>query len=727
MDGTSQIVGKSKAAEENWLAHQRAMDAGHAEYVEIAKKCDRFYRGGGEQWDEEARRALESEGRPALEINMVLSTVNALKGEQAEQRADIVYKPRRNGTHETAATLTKLVQQILYANDYPWAESQVFDDGIIQDRGYFDVRIDFTDEVQGEVRITSEDPLCVELPPDAKEYDPRTWPEVTVTRWLLLDEIEVQYGKEARDKVEAFIGTTAYGFGQDSIRFTEQTFGDAATVSVSPDTALDRKISRVRVIERQHRKLSKVRYFVDNQTGDKRMIPAGWSPEKVQRVASMADVSVIEGMQRRIRWTVSVDGVDIFDDWSPYKTFTIIPFFPYFRRGRPMGVVRNLLSPQEQLNKLESQELHIINTTANSGWAVEAGSLINMTEEELEERGAETGLVLVYKKDSQAPAKIQANQIPTGIDRISQKAANSIRVISGVNEAMLGHESAEVSGVAITRKQAGGLVQAKPIFDNLARSRHLLANKVLELIQQFYTETRVLQVTDYYDPEQRSEELVINAMNEAGEVVNDLTLGEYSVVVSSAPSRSSYMETQFAQALQLREVGVQIPDDVIIESSNLENKREIAKRVRDMQGMGEPTQQELQIMQLQQQLAMKQAMLSVAEMEATVQKLQAEAMLQQAKAGQVAQETEAAPQKFGAEMQMQLQKLREDFAKHLTDLQSKQQLAQMHIDANREQTLYTTTAKRAVEERRMGSQLLQTQIQSAAKAKTPAAKPRAKR
>ena len=45
-----------------------------------------------------------------------------------------------------------------------------------------------------------------------------------------------------------------------------------------------------------------------------------------------------------------------------------------------------MISPQEQLNKISSQELHIVNTTANSGWVVESGSLSNMTEEELEER-----------------------------------------------------------------------------------------------------------------------------------------------------------------------------------------------------------------------------------------------------------------------------------------------------------------------------------------------------
>ena len=124
---------------------------------------------------------------------------------------------------------------------------------------------------------------------------------------------------------------------------------------------------------------------------------------------------------RKVRWTVTADTVVLFDDWSPYDHFTLVPFFPYFRRGKPFGMVRNLLSPQEQLNKITSQELHIVNTTANSGWIVESGSLSGMTADDLEEHGAETGLVLEYNRGSTPPGKIPPNQIPTGLDRISQK------------------------------------------------------------------------------------------------------------------------------------------------------------------------------------------------------------------------------------------------------------------------------------------------------------------
>ena len=189
-----------------------------------------------------------------------------------------------------------------------------------------------------------------------------------------------------------------------------------------------------------------------------RPVPENWSAAKTKKFAKQYDLDLYSKMKKRVRWTVTCDKVVLFDDWSPYDEFTIVPYFAYFRRGRPFGMVRNLLSPQEQLNKVASQELHIVNTTANSGWLVESGSLTSMQVEDLEEHGAETGLVLEYNRGSTPPGKIQPNQIPTGLDRISLKAANNIKEISGINDSMLGTDSAEVSGVAIQAKQNRGIV-----------------------------------------------------------------------------------------------------------------------------------------------------------------------------------------------------------------------------------------------------------------------------
>ena len=664
--------------------YERARDNGHLDYIETAKKCDAFYRGN--QWDPADVAILDDEGRPALTINTILPTVNSVLGEQRTRRADVNFKPKGGGTQEVADVLNKLYMQIADNNKMDWLESTIFADGLIQDRGYFDVRIDFTDHIQGEVRISTKDPLDILIDPDAKEYDPKTWNEIFETKWMSLDEIEEQYGIDRADRlrVAAEYGNT---MGQDSVEYEETRYGDTYTgveynqgSTTNPEE--NRQVRAVRVIERQYYQLKDCMYYVDRVTGDMRQVPTSWGKRKRDRFADEYGLDIISRKDRKVRWTVTADKVVLHDDWSPYKRFTIVPYFPYWRRGRPFGMVRNLISPQEQLNKISSQELHIVNTTANSGWIVETGSLNGMTADDLEEHGAETGLVLEYNRGSSPPAKIPPNQIPTGLDRISQKAAANIKTISGISDAMLGTDSPEVSGVAIRAKQNRGATMIQVPLDNLIKTRQYLAEYILELVQAYYTEERLIQITNEDDPLKRQEPLMLNMIGPEGLIINDLTLGEYSVVIGTMPARDNYDDVQFAEAIELRSAGVPIPDDLIIDYSHLARKGEVAQRIRQMQGMEPLTEEQAQIQAFQAEAEIRKIQLEIAKMEAEVQNIQSQSQLNTAKA----QETIADPQIKVAEIQSKM-KMKEQ------ELNLRQQLSALTNDMRKGQTETQAAAK----------------------------------
>ena len=682
-----------------WDRYVRARDHGHEEYIYMAKRCDDYYR--GEQWHEEDIAALEAEGRPALTINTVLPTINTILGEQSSRRADIKFKPRRGGDQGVADVLTKVFMQIADNNHLDWVEQQVFSDGLIMDgRGYFDVRMDFSDHVEGEVRITAKDPLDILIDPDAKDADPKTWNEVFESKWMTLDEIQESYGEKKAEELR-FIAENGNHFGRDSVEFEEQRFGDLNPEddlfgsSIAPDEEQYGNIRSLRVIERQYKIMARVNCFVDPDTGDSREAPDAWNDRKIKKFAKEYGLTVVSKMKRKVRWCVTCDKVVLHDDWSPYNDFTIVPFFAYFRRGRPFGVVRNLLSPQEQLNKIASQELHIVNTTANSGWMVESGSLVGMTADDLEEHGAETGLVLEYARGTTPPQKIQPNTIPTGLDRIAQKAAMNIKAISGINDSMLGSDSPEVSGVAIQAKQNRGAVMIQVPLDNLKKARQYLAEKVLNLIQTFYSEERLIQVTDESDPLKPREELVINQLTPEGTVINDLTVGEYDVVIASAPARDSFDEVQFAEALGLRQAGVAIPDDAIIEYSHLTKKGELAKRIRMMTGVEQSPEQQ-QVSEMKAQMQMQAEQLELAKLEAEVKKLQSEAAVNIAKTQDVA-DTE--PQMRQAELQAKLSMKEQELMlrRELADLTNRTRASQAETNAATRiaATAMQTAAKKA--------------------------------
>jgi len=617
---------------DNFGRYAYLRDNGHLNYVKKANKCDDYFQ--GLQWDPILKRRLEAQGKPALTINKTLATLAAVMGEQLNNRADISFKPLKGTTQELADVMNKVYIQIANENKMDWVEANVADDGFITGRGFYDVRVTFDENMKGQVVIKALNPRNVLIDADAEEYDPDTWKDVIVTRWMSLNDIELNYGKAKAERIRK--GGNSLPFDYDSVDREHQTFGGFVVppdYSAYGDEATSRKY---RIIERQHKKLKHAWHFVDPVSGEVRPIPENWTTARIKKVAKAAQVEIVQKKVEMIRWTVTCYNTVLHDEWSPYKHFTIVPYFPFFRHGATIGIVENLLSAQDLLNKSTSQELHIVNTTANSGWKVKSGSLHNMTIEELEERGAETGLV-VELDDPSNLEKITPNQVPTGLDRVGFKADEFIKQISGVSDSARGFDRADVAAKAIQAKQAAGSINLAKPMDNLARTRHLVAKRVLDLVQTFYHEERLLLITGNRLDAQ-TQEIKVNQATPEGTFANDLTIGDYSITVTTAPAKTNFQESQFMEALELRKIGVQIPDSVLIQNSSLSNKDEIVQ-----QQQKTPEQQQLEQQQMQLDMQMQQIEMEEKKTKAMVNR--ANAMLALKRATNV----EAATEKLVAE------------------------------------------------------------------------------
>lgn len=560
-----------------WYRYAWARDNGHSKFVDKADLCERFF--AGDQWTNTDLQKLKQQRRPALTINKILSTLSNVMGEQIYNRNEISYRPRGSDSGETATILSKVFKQIGDNNQLDWKRSDMFADGVITSRGFLDVRMEFGANMQGDVIIQDINPKNVIIDPDGEQYDPDTWNEVFTTKWVTADDIVILYGKEdgeaLRNREQSF-----FPYGYDSIQAGRDRFGDRFNPAYPGPFDQSSVQRNLRVIERQYRTLDRQKHFFAPQTGDMRPIPTEFDRNKIAWFVEKFGFQVVPQMVHRIKWTVVVDNFMLHDDWSPYKHFTVVPYFPYFRHGKTIGLVENLIGPQEMLNKVSSQELHVVNTTANSGWKVRTGTLTNMSTEELEQRGAETGLVIETNGDPDKDiVKIAPNQVPQGLDRISFKAEDHIKTISGINDSMQGHDREDVAAKAIqVKKQSGATGLAKPL-DALVRTDYILARNVLDLVQEFYTEERVMTIT-HDKVTGDTETFTVNQMSPTGEVLNDLTLGTYDVVIGSVPQRETLEDSQFEQAVALRELGVQIPDEVLIDSSRLMDKKSIIEKMR---------------------------------------------------------------------------------------------------------------------------------------------------
>lgn len=577
------------SARENWARYLYGKDRGHLEYMAQAKKCEGMYLGGGEQWAEEDKAILKAQNRPFYEFNEVMPSVNSAVGYQIQNRADIAFKPRGGeGDQEKAVILSKMVMQIADQNMMHWKETQVFSDGLIEQRGYWDVRISYENNMKGEIELKTLDPRDVIPDPDAKSYDPSTWADVTVSRWLMLSEIEALYGQPARDKAKAGQYSTA-DFGDMDDETSRNRFGgNTGTGRYDAYGNEADGLARYRIIDRQKAVYESTDCLVYPESGDVTIIGA-MTPEQVQEAMATGAVKA-KRMKKRIKWIVSTYCATLFEDYSPYDDYTIVPFFGYFRRGKTRGMVDNAVGPQEALNKAVSQNIHIVNTSANSGWTVEENSLTNMDTDELEAVGAKTGVVIEYKKGSTPPQKITANAVPQGIDKLIDRATQALKDVT-VPDSMRGLQGNAVSGVAKQADQFASQQQLALPLDNLAYTRQLLACIFLKLVQRYYDSHRIFRITetDAMTGKEVENIVEINKPDGMGGYLNDITIGTYDVVITQQPMQVTFENSQFEQALAMRKEGVAIPDATVIRYSNLADKHEIMENMQQQTPPADPT------------------------------------------------------------------------------------------------------------------------------------------
>ena len=247
------------------------------------------------------------------------------------------------------------------------------------------------------------------------------------------------------------------------------------------------------------------------------------------------------------------------------------------------------------------------------------------------------------------------------------KAAQTIRDVSAISTSMLGLASEDVSGRAQQTQVAQSQVQVGVVLKNLKRCRRIVAEKILELVQDFYTDTRFYKVAvDNEILGKQEEERFINGVSANGEILNDVTRGQYNADVTFAPVSGSAAEVQFNEARLLRELGVGIPDYVLVQYSQLRNKQDLAELLKAQQGYAEPTPEQQQLSELEMQTTMARMEREIADMDADIEQKRSRAALDAAKAASLDGHNTAA---------LELQKLEQERDLRIRELSARIALA----------------------------------------------------
>jgi hypothetical protein len=559
-----------------------------------AKRAVEYFE--GKQWSSTDLQKLRREKRPALTINKIRPLVNLVIGYHLNNRTEDRVLPGHDasGSSETALSLTHVFKQIDEICQMPWIDAEVFLDGITTGRAYYDSRLDFENNDFGDVKITASDPFATYLDPDGDRYDlNETCSFVATSRMVSVDEVEHHYGRLAADWVRPLTrGAVFNAFptglydGAEEVtpwrRFggEEEVPQQWATFGQQFYDWIDRARKSVRLVDMQHYVRCKRWFFVDLDTGDRRPVPDHWTRDKVEKTVFWSQqqgypVIVQQRATRRLRWTHMVGDVIVYDEWSPYSSFTLTPFFPYFRRGVTQGLVEHLLDAQDEVNKRRSARLNIIGRSSSGGWQFPKGSLDAQQKANLEMYGSTPGFHMEYDtKDGKlgAPQQIQPGTTPVAMAQLENEASDDLKEIAGINDSALGQiDQASLSGRAIEARQRQTIVGLEGFMANYHRSKELLGRKKLELVQEHYTEERIIRITG---PGNNPIQMTINQRTAAG-IVNNVCLGKYRVVIDETSLSKSFLEGQFNELREMKEIGMPIPDEFIVDASSVGRKDEM--------------------------------------------------------------------------------------------------------------------------------------------------------
>jgi hypothetical protein len=133
-------------------------------------------------------------------------------------------------------------------------------------------------------------------------------------------------------------------------------------------------------------------------------------------------------------------------------------------------------------------------------------------------------------------------------------------------------------------RQGAGLTTLQRLFDQLDFSQKLLGRLMIKLVQANFTPGKVSKIVAGIPTPQ----------------FYNKNFGVYDAAVEEGINTTTQKQMQFAQFLHLREAGVPIPDDQLINAATIQDKKSL------LDAMAQAQQQQQQAQQQQTQIAMQQ-------------------------------------------------------------------------------------------------------------------------
>ena len=543
-----------------------------------ARMDQRFYAGDQTLWNE-IYNQIPAFRRRQFNFNKIRRIVNMISGHQRKHRKSTVVSPMESSDEETAEQFTDIINWAYKRDNVYNTISNAFEHGaLVSGLSLLSVWLDRTeDPSSGDIRVSHLAYNSYMLDTFFRNQDLSDCNFLWTRKWLTKQEIACLLP----DREEEIMKMPPLRYNKDQrFYFMPENYNFTIKDLYPYD-------------EFWYQDTRKAKMLYDQETGESMEWPEDAESDALRLfLAQEKNVKVVKRWIPTTRVSIVVSN-RVFYDGPNYLGIDRYPFVPvvgywdpdsiYFQ-WRLQGVVRGLRDAQYLYNRRKVIELDMLESQINSGMKVMEGSLVDPNDVLKSGQGQPIFIKSTAPQGMDSVQQILPPQVPPTTIQLSQLLASEINEISGVNEELLGSAVDDKAGILSMLRQGAGLVTLEKLFDQLDLSQKLLGEITMDIVQKNFTKGKVERILG----------------KPASPQFENKAFQKYDCVVTEGLLTDTQQKLEFIQLSQMKEMGLPIPSDILIDKAPIHGKKELKESIAKIEQAQAQQQQQMSQLQMQQ-------------------------------------------------------------------------------------------------------------------------------
>ena len=561
----------------------------------------------GDQWPVEIQNSRNLEARPCLTINKIDAYIRQVCNQQRQQRPRIKVHPANGqADYKIAEVIQGIVRHIEANSNADTAYDTAFESAVRMGWGYWRVTTNYVreDSFDQEIFIEPiESAFTVYFDPNSTMPDGSDAERVLITSVMAKAVFREQYPD-----------------ANDGANFTERSTGDSSAAWVTKE---DIRIAEYFTIEREKAKL----YLLSDGST---MFAEGEDFEQRVAMAGLTVVSKRDSYRRVCKW-IKCTAMEVLEEriW-PGRYIPIVPVYGaqviVDGNRKRFGLVRFAKDPQRMYNFWRTSMTESVALAPKAKWLLAEGQ-DEGHENEWALANIKSMPILRYKqtdiegRPAPVPTRIQPEPPPDGIMTSAAAISADLQMVLGIMDPNQ-LPSGNISGKALQGQQSQVDLSNFHFYDNLTRSLKHTGRIILDLIPKIYDTARVMRIIG---DDGKPELVNVNTMNAVGQVENDITVGEYDVIMDAGPGYMSKRQAAVDAMLPLLSTNAElfnVAGDLVFRNMDFPGADIIADRLAAINPLAKidensdiPPEVQMRMAQQEQQMIEMQQQLQAAQLE----------------------------------------------------------------------------------------------------------------